>query len=134
MIDQMTCAVVTRDAVTSERPGERGFTVEGVLVDGHPIGPVSTTDALADLIAAQLAVQQSTRTLLSVDRASIAFGLLEGCDGSPADVLSDGEGRFFDVDSLRPVDIHGRRISLEHAKHNARNHARRARARSSKAA
>lgn len=108
-----------------ERPGERGLTIDNAT-EGHSLcGPIVTCHALARLATTLLDRQTTVDLLLSPDGSRAEFIRVSADGVGSHQVLADGEGRYFDMESRRPVNRAGHRISLAHAEHNARNHASR---------
>lgn len=125
-----TYATLSVFSVLSERPGEPGWTVDGATIDGAVCAPFTMDDAIAKAVERLFDTQTTVPVLLSLDQSKAEFVALDSLSATGDFILTDGEGRFFDAESRRPVDRTGNRISLAHAEHNARNfdRARRARA------
>lgn len=128
-------ATVNAFTVFSERPGEPGFFVDNATSDfGARCEPFIADGHIVAMLERMLDVQTTVPVQLSLDGSKAEFVVVDGLIPGSNFLLSDGQRRFFDLLSRRPVDRVGRRISLDHAEHNARNFARSQGARLARAA
>lgn len=122
MIDQQQAyALIDAFCVVTRCPGERGAIIENARdVAGNRLGMLVCDDGVADAIDAELNWCSLVGAVLSVDGNRLELVRIDA--GS---VLTDGRGRYFDIESRRPVDRDGNRVTPAQAEHIARNWAAR---------
>ena len=123
-------AIIDAFCIITRRPGETDATIEGIRdQDAGDLPMLTCDDGVADAIEAELDRAPLVAALMSYDTMRIDLVATLGWK-----TLTDGCGRHFQLESRRPVDIHGNPITLPQQEHQARNWTRARDARERRAA